>query len=336
MTYFGPEEPPIDIAWIDSEIAAMLSGVTNVPGGDVSTLPPLQLQWVPVADAPVEYSGSGAQPNWNDVYTYTSREIHANVSDLPIGQAINGQAALHVADVTAGETIKSVSGFLNQTVGLIAEVHQSVSQQLDQLSVNIGAISAINDARFARIEGTVSAILAYAIPSLQAQITHLRHDLPLYVEYAALSERQWTIAHVLQPLQQQITANRVQAKTYTDAKSAHVLDAATHAVTQEAAVRAAETAALGLAVKKLTDFVDKCGEPMCQTMGPNTPLGKLLKALGSLATLAAIADLLSLTFPELEARLSEAIQHVVGLVTSFEGYFSDTSRTLGDILNPLG
>ena len=59
-------------------------------------------------------------------------------------------------------------------------------------------------------------------------------------------------------------------------------------------------AALATQIRNITSWIDDCGEPMCDTMGPKTGLGKWLKALEGLLGLLAGFTLAELTEHQLE------------------------------------
>lgn len=334
MTIFEPEAPPFDPSIIDA-LLAEIEAAANVPFGDTSGLPPIDLAWVPVTDAPVEYVGSGEQPTWNDVNAHTDTQIDAQTNDLMTAAPVTGTQTARAIKVAAGETIKSLSGFINQATAATAQVETDLRAELDAMSANIGALQAINDGRMTELEAIVNLIVHEAIPSLQAQILRLRHDVPLYVEYAALANRQWTIDHIFDPLEQRINVTARTQKVYTDTAARAVTQHATHLVNTETLARIAAVAGVATAVKVATDFVDRCGEPMCQTMGPTTPLGKLFKALNLVADAALLAAILGMN----EQQLADAVSAMVGkfatIVGDFEGFFAPGGETLAHVFASL-
>jgi hypothetical protein len=86
------------------------------------------------------------------------------------------------------------------------------------------------------------------------------------------------------------------------------------------------------AVAALQTESEDCTQPMCETLGPKTDLGKLLKALKFAADAAFLAELYNLTEPELVGYIKKVVAAMANVVTDFESFFGSGGETVGHLI----
>jgi len=146
----------------------------------------------------------------------------------------------------------------------------------------------------------------------------------------------WAIDHIYNPLDADIR----NVETWVEARVDSAIDTLrgdiAEAVHNEALQRLAAIAGIAAAVSAIASWVDDCGEPMCQTLGPKTDLGKILKALSVATDLALFAELANLD----EAQLQQLLSGVAGwggrVVTAFDDTFIESGGRLRDVLSDVG
>lgn len=295
---------------------------------DIATAP----SWVPTVDQLATYTGSGVNPAWDDVYQY-ARDNYDEKFAAGRNQTGDATAAfiLDSGRAAIGSTIRALSGLITQAVDY---TQTSVADLYSTLQFVLGGLDDTNRDQYTKIRhlqeevAGLSTIAAYE----EQQIGGLRETIFDAARFETAYLQDWVTRTVTEPLLRAI----VEQRQYTDASilkaSRNVLDQAHVDAVAQAAPAIAAVGALAPVVSQLAQESEDCVKPMCSTMGPNTDLGKLLKGLSLAASLAAIADLLSLTEPELAQRLTDVIGKFAGYVGDFEGYFTDGTETLGSVL----
>lgn len=295
-------------------------------------IPRLVPDTMPEADPTVQYPGQGAVALWNDVWHYSKSILSYFGRHGPSVAYITTDNLNQAIDDTLRASINSLSGFINQAAQLAVDAQNWAGMELDALSANIGAIYQYFDNRITALEHGAWAVERLALPSLQAQIDNLRHDMGLGFQYNSLADRGWAIDNIFRPLTDEIgnVARDIpiwsegayeRAKGYTD-QTVGALGLRT--LTQ--------LVPLTLAVKALQTESEQCTQPMCETIGPKTDLGKLLKGLQLAAGVALFAELANLD----EAKLADLITSIgskaAALVGEFETGFVQQGETIGGLI----
>lgn len=132
-----------------------------------------------------------------------------------------------------------------------------------------------------------------------------------YTDQQVKALQQWTISHVAKPLSDRLDTQM------------SLIDQQRRAINinnGDIAKVAGSVAALGLlvhqlqpAINKLLTEAEQCTEPMCETVGPKSDWGKLLKKFGPAAIWALLAEMAALHPDEVE-RVSESLAHSLGPV----------------------
>lgn len=150
----------------------------------------------------------------------------------------------------------------------------------------------------------------------------------------------WVIQDVYIPLDRQIVGDINATNNFFGSAVTNLNDRLTQLEKIDVPKLTAEVAVLIAAVTALRKWVDDCGEPMCESMGPNTDLGKWLKALEALLGLLAGIGLANLTEADLY-KLAGFFQAITtGTVDDFVNAFAAGGETLGSaggaLLGDLG
>jgi hypothetical protein len=104
-------------------------------------------------------------------------------------------------------------------------------------------------------------------------------------------------------------------------------------VNEETLKRIAALAGLASAVAAITTWIDDCGEPMCQQLGPKTDLGKLLKGLNLAADTLLLAELSTMTEAQLVGLINTLAAKIGTLVTDVETMFFQAGDTIGETIS---
>lgn len=115
----------------------------------------------------------------------------------------------------------------------------------------------------------------------------------------------WSLTHVAKPIEDAQAQDR---KTFLQGLAKEHADAQAYTDLKIAAALAPVTAALAVMQRQMNALQtenDTCVQPMCETMGPNTDLGKLLKAFNVAKWLAILAALETIDVKTLEAFAAE-------------------------------
>lgn len=326
----------IILAWLFGLFQIVETAPVDIPIPEMPPDPFLTPDWVPKPDTPYTYTGEGSQPTWDNVYKGAVGQFDAavNAKYQPSQDGL-WKWALNSDRTVLGTAIKAVSGFINQAVDLITSNVNALDtitglqlQYLDRRAINLGGL--VN-----RIVHEVNAILLLAIPSLQAQITKLGTDTPLEIQYAALSERAWTVENIFKPLYTEL----LKVQPAIDLAVAHeralrIADVDVHAQ-QVPALIATAIAPLALKVATLTTESENCTQPMCETMGPKTDLGKLLKALNAAEWLALLAEIAALRADGLDGLVHDIGTWAATVIGDLESTFFTGGKTFGEALAGL-
>jgi hypothetical protein len=185
----------------------------------------------------------------------------------------------------------------------------------------------------------LEAVASYIVGTLAPGILDELHGLERWVvgaiDGAVADLRTWVIDDIASPLLDAIAAEGARV----DDLIAHGLDTVrgeiADAVDNETLRRIAAVAALAAVVAAITDFVDNCGQPMCDVMGPKTDLGKLLKGLQAALLAADLAALLAMDEAELEATIAKLVTRGGQAISAFDEFFVGGTETIGDVIGNL-
>jgi hypothetical protein len=300
----------------------------------VATTKP-SLASVPAPDPQIIFHGGGATPAWADVNAWASDTAKAENGPLQTSSTVTGEQVQRAVDVGIGTTIKALSGYISGLTEMVAWLSRATRARIDAVQLALFNVASNLNTRLVRVEQTVGLILKLAIPSLQYQITQEKHNRQVDINRQVEALRLDTKTNVYEPLNTDIQLNQItatqQAQAVHDGVPGQVMALAPALL----APAFAAIAALGTRVGALEAESEACVKPMCLVMGPNTDLGKLLKALKVAEWLALLAELASLRADGLEGLLSEVEGWAKTAVGDFESVFFTGGKTLGETIRSV-
>ncbi len=290
----------------------------------------------PPADPQVAYPGQGAVALWNDVWHY-SKSILSYFGRSGGGVAYVTTDMLNSAvDDTLRSTINALGGFISTAHQLADDVQSWAQMEFNALDANIGAIYAYFDGRLGALENLGKYVTEFAFPLVEDQLATLRHDMNLADQFVSGADRAWATDHILHPLEETIFNVAADVPVQVE----HGLEAAKNYADMRVGVLG--IAVLGAlqplqqAVQALQQESTACTQPMCETMGPKTDLGKFLKALNVAADVALIASLLSLNEAQLVSLIQSGAVHLAGVVGDVEQFIQPGGETIGGLITAAG
>lgn len=290
---------------------------------------------VPIAGPVIHFIGEGEHAAWNDVWGWVKGQAKSVASDV-VNLAEQAVAeAVKISEAYTGSVLQALSGFINDAF----DYGTLIAQDAIAFGVNIADVLYADivtlDADVYKILEDVVGIEGRLIPGLEAEIAKLGIDTFELVGAGIDAVKTWAIDNIYDPILRELLRVDTDIRNDVWALVGAVAGDIEGLIDAKVAALAATVAGLAAAVAALTIESEECVQEMCATQGPNTDLGKLLKGLSLALDAAAIADLLSLTEPELVQRLTDTISEFGRFVSDIEANFLTGGRTLGATLAGL-
>lgn len=288
--------------------------------------------WAPPADPAVPMGPLGKTIHWSDVFDWVKDETR---NLLPAGRDITEPLLLDAqahTETMVGEAMKAMSGFIDQNAAMTVQAAQLLESAIDNARAQQLHDFAEHEQAIQRLQAHNDYVDQYVVPNLQAQVLHAEAFAYSVAVAAQQNAQQWSIDHIFSPVYSEL----LKVQPAIDAgvqKAENVAHSELHNSEVAQAVKwAADLAPLALAQKALKSWQDDCGEPMCESIGPKTDLGKLLKALKIATDLALFAELANLDSGKLAALIRQLTSHVAGIIDDFESMFVEGGQTLGHVV----
>lgn len=295
----------------------------------VPDLEPNTPDFMPAPDPSVPLDGLGTRITWTDIYDEAKKGYdfyfgsHPSIN-LPTPEWVQQQ--IHAA---IGEMGKAYSSFLAQSAtapvalarildGTIDNIESNMLHDYRDLSQRLDA----HDTGFAFIHDVI-------VPTLQADIARARSEGFAEAVAAQRNAEAWATENIFKPLYTEVL--KVQPAIDASAKVVEGVarsDAAAQVAALGTAVGTAITP-MRAALKALQTESEDCVQPMCETMGPKTDLGKFLKALQLVADGALLAELANLNEQRLAALLASLGDKASTYIDFFETNFVAGGETIG-------
>lgn len=292
--------------------------------------------WVPTPDKLQPYGPAYGHAQWSDVWDWVKE--HAI---LPEGRPVDTpwmtpDQVQQAIDAATGSLLKAMSGFINQAVQLEVDNYNALSNSLDV--ANGARVSDFNllIGQTVQANQRLAAIEHQALPAILHELANVDQRAQWYAADAEAKGARWAMDNIFRPIIETIFVDEQAAVLREQQVRA---DAVKHAndlntnLAQHVLGEIAPVAALATATAK---WVDDCGAPMCDTVGPKTDLGKLLKGLKIAALAAVLAELAGLDEHGLETLL-RGLQHLsAGVIDTFTSLFVGGGDTLGSTIARTG
>lgn len=288
---------------------------------------------IPIAGPVIQYVGNAEHAVWDDVWGFVKGAARQAIPDILAVADQAAQWAVKTAETYTGELLSSFAGFVNDAVNYTHDLGASIVGDISYIWGDLqGAIDYLDGAVYT-ILADVVGIDARIADEIIPDIYHVAIDTEQAIAGAVDGVETWAIDNIYTPLdalvRQVETAIPVWAEgAYVDAKAY-----ADDLVHSETAKIAAAVAAAVAAAAVATTWIDDCGEPMCQTLGPKTDLGKLFKALQLAGDAALLAELAGMNEADLVALVRTLAARFGGLVTDFERFFDSGNETIGQLVS---
>lgn len=290
------------------------------------------INYIPPPDTVTIYSGPGEGPTWEDVYAWTTAEQRKHMTFVMDDQTVSGAELQAAIDSAVGSVIKSLGGFVDQSVQLTALIGQAIMRRLDALQITTYNVTTAESVRIDHVQAQVDAILTLAIPNLQAQITNEVHNAQVNVTRHDEATRAYVHDVWVKPLQSDL-ATETQQRKLADQSITQSIPTAVRALAPELIAPAlAAVAGLATRVGTLEAESEGCVKPMCSVMGPNTPLGNLLKLIKWASLAALLVELGTLTADDVNGLVGQFAHELTSSMTLFRELFVEGGETIGHTL----
>lgn len=288
--------------------------------------------WAPEPAPPADWGPLGARGDWSDVWDWI--KDHAI---LPEGRPITNEfltadQVQQIVDASVGEAVKALSGFINLNASMTLQAAGLLDDAITNLSNRSLDEHAELSQRLDQVENVQRYFIDYAFPLVEHQIDQANYNAYQYGENAIRVSQAYATDRVFKPLLETIFADQQAANQRMDVQHVEAIDHANQ-LNARTLIHVGEVVApVAAATKALAQWVDDCGAPMCETMGPKTDLGKLLKGLKLAATLALFAEIANLNEDRLATLIRELTSHVGGIIDTFSQLFVQDGRTIGAVI----
>lgn len=286
------------------------------------------------------YFVAGAKAAWSDVYSWVKTGWHALWGAASSAVTITADDVQNAIDIALGKEQQAWASFVGVLDQWMAAAVTSLTETIGWVALIATAIDQTLTAELQAAEQLTGALLA----NLEARLLQemIAGDLALeqFVLHEVQGVEQWVQSQVVAPFLIEIQRLQVQIQDETQ----HVLQEAEGYSDLRLAASLAPVLAIIATIEqqvvKLQTENDECTEPMCETMGPNTNLGKWLKDLEALLGILAGVGLANLTAKDAE-RIASFFQAITtGTVDDFVNAFAGGGATLGSaggaIVSDLG
>lgn len=293
------------------------------------TLPPVP---IPNVAEHISVAVHGAEYAWEDVRSWVSDRFH---SLLNFGSTVAGvtfQDVTNIVDVAESVAQTAWASFVTELTGWIsAGLNDVGSLTLDVMLTARRDAVWLYDYINGAIDGTIS-LTEGAIRGIDATIATQWEDTVAAIDYVGNLIKSWAIDNIYSPLLDDVTSLGDRTLVGLETVLADAKAYADDLVKSETAERIAAIAGIAAAVAAATAWIDDCGEPMCEQLGPKTDLGKLLKALNLAADALLLAQLGALTDQQLVALINEIAAKLGQLIGDVETMFITGGDTLGQLI----
>lgn len=306
------------------------------PGPPATDLPPIlgpsEQATLPTPDPPVVFTGPSVSPTWGEVWEWQDSTAKAQTPELTIPTPVVGPQVQHAIQVSAGQTIKALSGYINQTLNLATLASDVLAQHITDTQTVIGALNNNQALTNQQMHSVLDLVVNEALPKLWAEANALHAQIQGTATALRTDLQQWVNANVRNPLTENLGQEKAARIAQVDTLELGLPGIIAERVAGMGLAAASDVASLAQRVTALETENTECTEPMCDAMGPNTNLGKLLKALSLAADAAFIAELLAMKESDVVAFIQTAAGKLAGVIEAVETGFLSGGETIGDFV----
>lgn len=287
----------------------------------------------PARGQPVPIHSQLPQAAWDDVDAQGQQFLESffDRQQAP-ADTVTREEMQNAVKAAVGSAIKAMSGFVNTAydVGLLG-LEQAIQETVNRIQSETILANDVLD-RLTKLEAVQDFVARYVVPSIQAQIDQINARRLTDFQFNSLADRQWATDNIYTPLKENIgqVAGQIpvwsegayeRANAYTDQQVGHLgANVLTQLVPLAGAVKALETEA------------EECVKPMCETLGPKTDLGKLLKGLKVAGEIAALTAILSMSEDDLVGLIREVANKLATVVGDVEQFLQPGGETVAGLI----
>lgn len=296
--------------------AALAAGATG-------NIPP------PGPDTPL--TGQGLGPAWSNVYDWIMAKAGRITRDVEavtgkIGPAITTEIRGYI-----GWLLQAVSTYINDLEDQLLANGNAIFNALYTYASQLDAELQKIDQATAHLVGNDYELRQVILPALFQQVAQLGQRLDQERLVIEGQMQQWTQDNVTVPLLQQMQYIDDQTKQRELVLAQQQFHYTDQKFNEEEWLRIAAIQSLSNQLLILELEQINCGQPMCETMGPKTDLGKFLKALSLVGDAALLAELANLNRGGIESLL-RGLQHLASGVIDDIGAIFSSGETVGQAI----
>lgn len=291
--------------------------------------------FMPTPDPPINLGVFGKRLDWSDVFTAAVQKVR---DVLPHGTTITQpslQDVQNAAEAALGQSIAAVGGFVEQTAASVVHLASLVDATVANIQSNMLQDFRNTSLRLDKIDAVQSFVAEYVVPNLQAQITQTAAVAKAEAIQAQLGAEKYALETIFAPVYTELLKVQPAIDASIKANNPVLVASAQSKVNALHDLLNPVLAGLAAGLGKVETEVTECVKPMCDTLGPKTDLGKLLKAFKFAEWAAIIASLASLRADGLEGLLSDVEAWSQTAIREFESAFLTGGKTLGETITGI-
>lgn len=295
-------------------------------------LPPVS---IPSPGPLIQYAGTAEHAVWDNVFGWVKGTAKGFYSLVGGGAAVVADQVEQVVEAWAGQLLKSLSGFINELADFAADgLNAVLGIGADAVGLLLTDVLNIEDL-FGTLEGLVANIADAIIPALLGEIIRIGGSIEPRILDGLAGVETWAIDNLYHPLLHDLITTAGDLYDAIDTAVGNVMDEIESAVASEALARVLAVAGLATALATITTWVEECGAPMCDTIGPKTDLGKFLKGLSLVGNAALLAELATLDADGIESLLRGLQALSRGVIDDLGAIFTG-GETIGGAITRAG
>lgn len=297
----------------------------NPPSGGPAPIPAPP---IPHIGNPVPYVVHGAEAAWSDVSSWVSDRWH-NITDFFSGGFTLGwdevkslvDVALSAEQTAWASFVSTLEAWINTSVGFLeGAISDTATWAMTQVADIYGAIDTVFDQALRDLLNSVYGI--------DQALARQWWDTVQAIDGAEANLRAWAIDNIYHPLLVDVLTGVAQVEADLKADVRALEGTIADLNVGDIAGLAARLGAIAAAISVVESWVNDCGEPMCEQMGPKTDWSKLLKVLNVAGMLALLTSVGTLT----ESQLEQLAANVATIGADPASAFVDAFVTEGDTL----
>lgn len=287
---------------------------------------------IPASDPVTPLTGQGATAQWADWFDTIRARSAKVVRDVQsvlgtYAPAITTEIETYVGQVVAviGTQVNDLWDWLGyETDGIyqyLGFALNAIQRQLDVVTHDTTNLVTSN-----------YEVREQIIPALLQQIAHLQQVIDDTAKFVTQEQQDWAWSNIFLPLQKQLELVAQDDEQQRQAQFVLLHQYTDNQVLQEQEQRIAAYLLLQQSVQVLQTEQVQCVEPMCSVMGPNTDLGKFLKALNFASSAALLYELANLTEDQILGLLGGFSHIANGAVQDFADFFVGGGETIAQTI----